>query len=159
MAAVFTGLSLSFVVICVLVHSRDFAVVVFARLKLIAPMPTTATIQARAANPGMVGRQLIQAAPRILSAVGDAAGDDASSCVFTSSSPASGFSISCADDGAGSPTPMRGTTGAEPLNGSLAPVPFTPCSTKAFPAGTASLASTVSTTPINRYPLPKTVSM
>src|ERR1700677_1855614 len=99
MAAVFTGLSLSFVVICVLIHSRDFAVVVFARLRLTAPMPTTATIQARATNPGMVRRQLIL--PGVW---------DASFCALTSSSAASGSSLSSADDGAESPTPVGGTT-------------------------------------------------
>src|ERR1700733_9075948 len=136
-----------------LVDSREFAVVVFARRRLTATMPTTTTIQTRAANPGMERGQLIQAAPRILPAV-----DDARFSVFTSGSAASGFSNPGAGDGGVSPNPMRGATGAEPLSGSLAPDPFTSCSTEALPAATPSRASTVSTTPINRYPLPKTVS-
>src|ERR1700733_6488720 len=108
-------------------------------------MPTTTTIQSRAANPGMERGQLLQAAPRILLAVWDgAAGWDASSRGFTSGSPASGPSNPRAGDGGGSPTPMRGTSGAEPLNGSLTPVPFAPCSTGTLPAATPSRASTVS---------------
>src|ERR1700735_3974785 len=98
MAAVFTGLSLSFVVICVLVHSRDFAVVVFARLRLTAPMPTTTTIQTRAAKPAMERRHLSPAASRILPAVGEP-----TFCVFTSAAAASSFSNPRAGDGGDSP--------------------------------------------------------